>query len=192
MLYSVVLFLHVVAALGLGAALGIEWTALPRLRSVTTLDAARPWAGALRPLRLLGGPGMLVLLVTGGYMMGNRWGSQPWIIVALVGLIVLGVLGGGIAGRRFRAIGAALRQSGPQLDPATRQLLADPALRVSLHMRTTLLIGIILLMTVRPGWVGSSVVLATAALAGLATGVRSSAREPVPQGSGPAASPADR
>jgi hypothetical protein len=185
-IYSVVLFLHVTAALGLGAALGIEWTGTLRLRAAATPAEARGWAGALRPLRMIGMPSLLVLLLSGGYMTATTWGPRPWISTALLALVLLGILGGGVTGRRMRALGAALRPERDRFDAATRRRLLDPALLVSLYLRSTTLAAIILLMTVRPGWIGSAAVLAGAIVLGLGVGVRSSTRGRILLEGGPA------
>lgn len=166
-MYAIALFLHVTGALGLGAVLGIEWTGLFRLRAADTPDEARQWAAVLRPTRWIGGPSMLLLLLSGIYMTATRWAGQPWIAIALLVLIVMAVLGGGVTARRMRSLLPALGQSRDRLDPATRELLADSVLPLSLQLRTALLIGILMLMTTRPGWLGSSLIFLASALVGL-------------------------
>lgn len=176
LLYSIILFLHVTGALGIGAALGIEWTGLVRLRSAATLDGVRFAMGSLKPLRYIGMISLLLLLTSGGYMSATRWGMQPWIVTALVGMIAMGVLGGAVGGRRFGAIGAAMNQAGDRLTDPLRTKLLDQALLLSLYGRAGLLVGILLLMTVRPSWVGAvAVVLAPAAL-GVLVAMRTTSR----------------
>jgi hypothetical protein len=170
--YALILFLHVSGALAIGAALGIEWSAALRLRQATTLETARAAMAILRPVRFIGGPAMLVLLATGGYMSGVRWGMQAWIVTALVGIVAMGALGGAIAGKRYGAIGAGLAQAREGLDDGVRQKLRDPAVLTSLHIRTGLLAGIIMLMTVHPGWMGSAAVLLSGGLLGAARSLR--------------------
>jgi hypothetical protein len=168
LLYSLILFLHVAAAVALGAALGIEWTGVLRLRRANTLDTTRAAMGILFPLRYIGGVSMLLMLATGGYMSGVRWGMQPWIVMALVGIVAMGALGGAMSGRRYGAIGTALGQSQDALDSALRDKLSDPALLTSLHVRTGLVAAILMLMTVHPGWVASAVMLVGGGLLGFA------------------------
>src|SRR5213596_901663 len=45
--YAIAVFLHIVGALGLFAALGLEWASLYNLRRVTTAGQVREWAKLL-------------------------------------------------------------------------------------------------------------------------------------------------
>ena len=67
-------------------------------------------------------------------------------------------VGGAISGGR--AVGRSELYDANAVDrvpAALRQRLEDPVLRVSLWVRTTLLLGIVFLMTVRPSWGGAQV-----------------------------------
>src|SRR5256885_8570677 len=70
--YAIAVFLHIVGALGLFAALALEWASLYNLRRVATAAQAREWAKLLSALRFVGGPSALTILVTGLYMMATR------------------------------------------------------------------------------------------------------------------------
>src|SRR6266480_3750733 len=102
--YAIVVFLHIVGALGLFAALGLEWASLYNLRRVATAGQAREWAKLLSALRLVGGASALTILVTGIYLMATRWGGQGWIGAGLGGLVLIAVLGATLTGRRAGAI----------------------------------------------------------------------------------------
>ncbi len=41
--YSIALFLHIVGALGLSVALGLEWVSLFKLRRLANFEEARGW-----------------------------------------------------------------------------------------------------------------------------------------------------
>lgn len=84
--YAIVVFLHVVGALGVFAAMGLEWTGLANVRRASTAAQAREWARLLRKVRMLEGPAGLTILATGIYL-STRWGEQPWIGLGLLGLI---------------------------------------------------------------------------------------------------------
>lgn len=180
LLYSLILFLHVAGALAIGAALGIEWSAATRLRQATGLESVRAALGLLAPLRAIGGTSMLLLLASGGYLSGVRWGMQPWIVAAFVGIVAIGALGGAVSGKRYGAIGAVLARSPDAMDDDLRRRVLDPALQTSLHVRTGLVAGIIMLMTVRPGWAGSAAVLVGGGLLGLGRALWRPGRESVP------------
>src|SRR2546428_13668331 len=49
-IYSIVLYLHIVGALLLFVAMGMEFVTVSRLRSAGTAEQVRDWLGALGPL----------------------------------------------------------------------------------------------------------------------------------------------
>src|ERR1051325_8515153 len=110
-LYAIAVFLHIVGALGLFAALGLEWASLLNLRRATAAGQAqegapppppppppaagqaKEWARLLASLRTVAGPAALTILVTGIYLTATRWGGQGWIGVGLGGVVLIAVLG---------------------------------------------------------------------------------------------------
>ena len=166
--YAISLFLHVVGALGIFAALGLEWAGLSNLRRATETSQVREWIRLLAAPRTVGGPAALLTLVSGIYMSATRWGSQGWIVVGLAGMVVIAVLGATISGRRVGAIARALREGGGPMSKSLAQQLHDPALILGLRVRTALFLGIIFLMSTRPGWGGALAVMGLAVVAGLA------------------------
>src|SRR5439155_7300744 len=93
--YALAVFLHIVGALGLFAALALEWASLYNLRRVATAAQAREWAKLLSALRFVGGPSALTILVTGLYMMATRCGGQGWLGARLAGSVLPAALGAG-------------------------------------------------------------------------------------------------
>src|SRR5262245_27175294 len=61
-LNSLAVFLHHVGALGLFAALGLEWASVRKLRSAVSTSQACEWMKLLDGLRLIEAPALLVLL----------------------------------------------------------------------------------------------------------------------------------
>jgi hypothetical protein len=147
--YKLALFLHVLGALGLFAALGIEWAAAGPLRRAASDDEARPYVRLLVSLGRVGGPSAGTLLVTGIYMSATAWGRQPWTGLALLGLLCLAVLAAGVTGRRVAAIGRSLDADSGK-DGSLRLRLHDPVLVASLRLRTAIATGIVFLMTSKP------------------------------------------
>jgi len=166
--YSISVFLHIVGALGIFASIGLEWAGLTNLRRATDTTQVREWMRLLAAPRTVGGPSALLVLVSGIYMSATRWGPHGWILLALGGMVVIAALGGGVGARRAAAIARALpAEAGPVL-PTLRERLDDPALTVSLWIRTALFFGIVFLMSIRPGWGGALAVLGIALLLGIA------------------------
>ena len=174
-LYSTALFLHIVGALGLFAALALEWTGLSNLRRAGSVGQFREWLGLLQGLRRVGGPSGLTLIVTGIYLTVTRWGSQPWIILGLIGLVTMAVLGAVVTGRRLGSLAKGLSGEGV-LPPALRHQIQDPVLLLSTWIRTGIGLGIVALMSAKPGLGASLIILGGAIFLGFAAGLAARAR----------------
>lgn len=148
-LYTTALFLHVLGALGLFAALGIEWAIAGALRRATDPSHAKSLIGVLRPLHRVAGPSAVTILVTGVYMGMTGPGRQAWIGLGFLGLVVVGALGGAVTGRRVAAVLREL-ESGSATSGSPMRRLQDPALAISLRLRTAIATGVIFLMTTKP------------------------------------------
>jgi hypothetical protein len=165
--YSIVLFVHIVGALGLFVALGLEWTSLVYLRRAATGEQAREWLGVLDRTRRLGPASLAAVLISGFYMMAVAWGWVGWIIVALAAIILIAIVGATLTGLRIGAVKeAAIAENGP-LSPALRQRLHDPLLWIGVQTRTAIALGIVFLMTVKPDLVGALVTIGTTVGIGL-------------------------
>jgi hypothetical protein len=166
--YSIAVFLHIVGALGIFAAIGLEWAGLANLRRASGTTQVREWIKLLAAPRTVGGPSALLVLVSGIYMSATRWGPQAWTILALGGMVLIAALGAAVGGRRAAAIARALPAEAGPVSPTLGQRLDDPALTVSLWTRTALLFGIVFLMSVRPSWGGGLAAMGIALLLGIA------------------------
>lgn len=169
--YTFAIFLHIVGALGVFAALGLEWTSLANLRRASTAAQAREWARLLRIARTLEGPAGLTILATGIYM-SMRWGQQAWIGLGLLGLIAIGALGGAVIGRRAAAIGKSMPTDDEEPIPdSLRRRLDDGALRLATRLRLCLGLGVVFLMSVKPGGALALAAMGVALTAGLILGI---------------------
>jgi hypothetical protein len=166
--YSIAVFLHIVGALGIFAAIGLEWAGLSNLRRASDTAQVREWFRLLAAPRTVAGPSALLVLISGIYMSATRWGPQGWTLVALGGMVLIATVGATVGGRRAAAIAQALPAEAGPVPPMLRERLNDPALTLSLRARTALLLGIVFLMTVRPSWGGALAVMGIALLLGIA------------------------
>jgi Predicted integral membrane protein (DUF2269) len=176
--YNVVLFLHVSGAIGYFVAMGIWLFGLANLRRAQRVEQVRVLSNLVGRLGPLFGISVLLILVTGLYMAGTTWGFQTgWIDVALVSLILIAPLGTAAIEPRRRAI-AQLAQEAPDgpLPAALEQRTHDPVLATAVQTVTSLLLGIVFLMTNKPSLVGSLVVMAFALALGLASGLLTTGR----------------
>ncbi|HYN88256.1 MAG TPA: hypothetical protein VER55_06990 [Ardenticatenaceae bacterium] len=178
-LYSVALFLHIVGALGFFVALGIEWTALLHLRRATTTEQTREWLGVFAGLRGVASISEAAILLPGLYMAATTWGIAAWIATTLAAWLLIGILGTGLTGRLIAPIRAAVFAHSGVLPPALSQDLRDPRLWISIQTRTAIALGIVFLMSVKPGLAGSLLAIGVAVALGLALAFLTSGRSKV-------------
>ena len=162
--YSLVLFLHVGAALALASILSIDALILFQLRRATSPTRANLWLELWPPVPWIAG-GSGLLLLSGGYLADrmSTW-TLAWPKVALAVLILIGILGA-VTSRRIRA----LRRASPPDESEFFRRREDPILKISLSVRIALVFAAVLLMNAKPqlreslSIVGAAVVLGLAA-----------------------------
>jgi hypothetical protein len=176
LLYKLALFLHILGAFGLIAALAMEAIVLRGLRRAERAEDARTWLSGMRVLRIFAPASIGLILVMGLYMMATTWGPQGWILVGLAGLVLIAALGGALTGVRMARIGPAVFRTGGPLPADVVRMLRDQVLVISSRIRIALIIGILFLMSVKPSLVVSLVVVAVAGGLGLMAGQVNSRR----------------
>jgi len=171
-LYLVAKYLHVLGALSMFMALGLEWAMVAQLRSAQTSAQVREWARVAGWLRLLGPLSLGAILVPGAYMMATVWrDGAAWIGFAFAALAAVALLGA-LGGRQLaRPIQAAVAEEG-RLPAAATVWLRRPLPWISLQVRAALLLAIVFLMTAKADSIAS---VWTLALALLAAGTASAA-----------------
>lgn len=179
--YAIALFLHIVGALGFFTALGLEWVSLLQLRRATTAEQVRQWRHISNNSARLGMPAMVALLISGIYMMATVWGAVAWIIVALGAVALMAIPGVAVSGRRITVIGEVVAAEQGPISPALQGLLHHPLLWMAIQTRLAIAVGIVFLMTVKPGLNGSLLAIGVATLLGLASALPILARERVQQ-----------
>lgn len=133
--------------MGTFAALGIEALALAHLRRAAGGRLARAALSDFRSALRLGGPSMLLLIVSGVWLATAYWHWQgAWMRMGLRGLVAVGAIGGLMTGRAVRRLSPDLNE--PRFDAVLREV--DPSLRRSFLIRTALLAAVVYLMTVKP------------------------------------------
>jgi hypothetical protein len=166
--YSIALFLHIVGVLGFFIALGLEWTRLRQIRSATTSEQVRASMHLYKNVRRFGMVSMLTILVFGFYMAAVAWAGPAWITVALGSLVLIIAITIVLTRPQVAAIGRALAMEKGPLSPSLRQLANYPLLWISMQTRMAIALGIVFLMTVKPGWAGSLLTIGVATVIGLA------------------------
>src|SRR3989442_107606 len=171
-IYSIVLYLHILGALLLFVAMGIEFLTVSRLRSAGTAEQARDWLGVLGSLRVIGPVALVTILIPGLYMAATSAGWEGWNILALVAMVVIAALGAASNAARMPAIGRSIGPLRGPLPPEARAGLRDRIVWSSILTRIGIGLRIVLLMTAKPDLVGSAVALVAFALAGAAGRIR--------------------
>jgi hypothetical protein len=180
---SIALFLHIVGALGLFVALGLEWTGLWQIRSALASEQVRTWMGILKSVRKVGFASMLTTVVTGIYMMVTDWGGVAWIFVTLGSLVLMIVLSLVLTGPRMAAIGQALATEKGAVSKTFHNLANRPLLWISIQTRVAIALGIVFLKTAKPDLGGSLLTIGVAIILGLASTFPMPRRERLQEGS---------
>jgi hypothetical protein len=169
-IYGIVLFIHVIGAIGYFLGIGTWLFILVGLRRAQRVEEVH----ALIHLNNLSAPfgagSAVVLLIAGLYLASTAWSLLTgWILVALVSLIVIvPTTAALIAPRRSAIVKQLAREAqGGELSLAFSQRIHDPVLLATLQTVAALLLGIVFLMTTKPELVGSLIVMAVALVLGL-------------------------
>lgn len=177
-LYSAILFVHIMAALTLFAALSFEFLSLYRLRRATSLAEARLWMEPAPRLPLLAGGSSLVVFLSGFYLVIQMSGyGLAWPKVTVASLLIIAPLSA-ISGRRMRAIRKVCADENAIASSLLVQL-RDPFLKISWTVRTAIFFGIVLLMVAKPDLRPSLTIIAASTVFGLLSSLFSSRRTPL-------------
>ena len=167
-MYSITLFLHIVGALGFFSAFALEFTALRQIQHAILSDQTRIWMRILAGTRKLVDISGLTVLVSGIYMAVTAWRHVAWTGVALVSVVLLILIAAILTRPRITALEKALAEEKGTLSQNFRELANHKQMELSLKTRMTIALGIVFLMTVKPGLVGSLLTIAIAVIIGLA------------------------
>lgn len=147
--YGTVLFLHVIATLGLVCAMSVEGLALRQLRRASSSRRDLTyWLDPWPMIRLFGAICLVLLFFTGGYLAerASLW-KVAWPKIAVFIVVAFGMLAGQ-SSRRFKK----LRQLCTKPETPDAELLRKlraPFFTVSLSVRVGLTLAAVLLMTAK-------------------------------------------
>jgi hypothetical protein len=171
--YSLALFLHVGGAMGIFVSIGVWLVGLAALRRAQCVEQVRALAWLMLVVSPLMVVSVLLVLAAGFAMALSSWGLRTgWIAVALASLLAIGPIGPLILDAQMRMIWAQAGAEAP--GPFSDQLAAQirhPLLGIAAQTLATGLLGIVYLMTVKPGLVGAIVAMLVALGLGIAGGM---------------------
>lgn len=163
-LYALILFLHLIGAVLLFLAFGIEWTAVSFLGKSSTPSEAQTWLRLGRLAPIVNGPALGLVILSGGYLASLTGAmKQGWIPATFLGIAVIVLLGITINVPFSRKIRLATSEGGEKLLSALR----SKALPVSVRLRVFLALGIIFLMVGKLPFAKSMLALFAALVIGL-------------------------
>jgi len=170
--HGVAMFVHLLGVITLFGGIGLQQRGGARLRAATTVQEVRLWLGLLRPTGRALPSAVVILLASGLYLTAQDWRlATPWIATATVTVVAMMAVGAGVLGRRFRAIGtaSAAAADGP-VPPEVAGALRAPGVWVALSGMNGAALGVLWLMTNKPGWAASVGVVIGATAIGAAVG----------------------
>ena len=155
-LFNAVLFVHMLGLIGLFGGVVMVQHAGARLRRAATWEEARFWLQLLARTPPMMGGGTVMLLLTGLYMAYAQYTFMtPWIVVAIIGAVAFGLGGPMIVGPRLGRAAAVVMQSTGTIPESSRAVVSDPPLWSAIFAMNIGAMGLLWLMTNKPGWTGS-------------------------------------
>lgn len=148
--YSLLIFLHILAATGVFAGWGIEAVIIRKLRKAERVEEARMLWELLSKQSFIGPVSMFVILVTGLWMGIMRWSHQTWMMLGFAGMIIIVVIGFTLSRQamiRFKTTFAETHDFLPRHFYAAAGLLT-----ISLRLRLAIGVSILALMTFKPAF----------------------------------------
>ena len=167
-LYSFVLFAHITGVLAMFACLSLEVLSLSRLRRASTLSEIQLWIEPVPRLSRIALGSLLIILLTGVFLAIQMSGfGLGWLRVTVAAFLLMAPLGAA-SGRRIRNV-QRLSANSKMMQSEILDLLRHPFLKVSLAIRIAVFLGIVLLMTAKPGLPESLAIAGGSVVLGLAS-----------------------
>jgi hypothetical protein len=148
-LYSFVLFVHVVSAIGLFVGLALEGFVSLRIRWANDAKQIEFFVRAFDRLRWIFIPSFAGILIGGLYLASYYGRGTYWIPASLIATVAIMLVGGLITGRRLNQLKKALRKADETFETLSAQAKGRP-LTVSYGLRFGIALGIVFLMTAKP------------------------------------------
>ena len=163
--YKIVLFVHFLGMVGLFVGYGLEWTASSLLRRSTTTGQVRSWLRIYGLSLPISGPGLLILIISGGYLASTTGEmKQGWISAALLGIVFALGIGFVFILPKIKALRAALPQGDAPISETGLERVQDPMMVTLIRVRAILALGIVYLMTAKPEALSASLFILLGAI----------------------------
>ena len=179
-MYNAALFLHLIGVVVLVGAVTTTLLTTLRVQTAGSVAELRTLTAVTKRIEAFIAPGMVLIIVTGLYMVSQHGyrGSIPWsagwVDIALFISVLLAVIGRTVEARDAKRLHAAIVEASdgrPQASLRELQLAASPI--YSVFFGTSQVIALLCLMTNRPGLAAS---IAACAIAGIVSAIAAAVR----------------
>jgi hypothetical protein len=165
-LYSFVLFVHVVSAIGLFVGLALEGFVSLRICWAQDAKQMEFFVRAFDRLRWIFIPSFAGILIGGLYLASYNGRGTYWIPAALIATLAIMLVGGLITGRKLNQLKKALSKADETFETLSVRAKGR-LLTVSYWLRFGIALGIVFLMTAKPDLWPSVYALIAGCVAGL-------------------------
>jgi len=173
MLYRIVLFVHLSAVLAAFAAAVLGHLVDSRIHRAADVGEIRGWLGSTREIAAVFPSAFLILIASGIYLVieSHAFWNAPWLDVSFAGLAMLMLNGALVIGGRQRALARQLSALAEKpFDATVARLVHDPVTRLARWINTTLTLGVVFVMVVKPPLGGALAAIGTALALGALLG----------------------
>jgi hypothetical protein len=168
---SIALFIHLLGMLTLFTAMAIVQRTGARMRTASTVEELRLWLSLARTTGPMWPSSLVFILGSGLYLAGTGFSFEtPFVVTAIVTILVIGVVGGAFVGRGMAAMGQAAGSAGG-LTPQLREQVTSPPLWIAATTLNGLALGVLWIMVDKPGWAQSIGVVVALGVVGAVAGV---------------------
>ena len=171
MLYSIMLFPHIIGVVGMLIAVGLTITGMLGMLYSKKTETLRVWASLAVKADGLLPLSVIIIFFPALYLVITAWGWHvAWINLSIAALIVMLFMGPSINLRRLKAILKAVDAETASTPSANLvNTVQDRLLWISVITMTTIAIAIVFLMTVKLAFIGSLVTFGIAVVLGYIT-----------------------
>jgi hypothetical protein len=168
-MYKSFLFLHILGVMVMFAAVGITLTGMIGMVFAKETKILKVWSKVTVKMDEFLPFSVILILAPGLYLVISSWGWKvPWVNISLAALILMSLAGPIINLRRFKEILVTVNAETGDIPSAKLvEKVRDRVLWNTVSIMTMEVLGIIYLMTVKPGILGSLVTLVIGILLGL-------------------------
>lgn len=170
--YELTKLVHFLGFIALFGAFAIHARAGGYLRGATTVAGIRGALVWLDATRAMLNGGMAMMLASGLVMVGLRWrGAVPFTTIGMIVLLLIGAASL-ISNRHLRAIAAAIPAGDGPPSAELHAVIREPSPWTVALSRNTAALGVLIIMTLKTGWIASIAIVIVLATLGALIGRR--------------------